>query len=163
MHLFYRRDVVPPEPAHLFGRQEIAVGVVEVRRTMEVTVRDRVDEGLKRDRWTTAIARHQAQHSSDVPASTVAADRDSGAIDIQIDSLTRDPLQRRVTIFNCGRIFVFGRQSVIDRHKHESRRGGESPRNIIVRVDVVQDPAATMEIEACTERSRSLWPIDANP
>ena len=71
-----------------------------------------------------AVARHQAYDSGQIASGAVAADGNSGRIEIEGRAPLGDPACGSVGVFGCGRKLVFRRQPVIDRHDGAARANG---------------------------------------
>ena len=140
-----RARVVLPEPAHAFGFEEVALGVVDHRRAVELDLGDRVHEQLQLRLREPAFARVERDDRGEVAARAVAADRDAMRVGADLVRVRERPLVRGEAVVGRGRELRFRREPVVDRHHDRAGVIREQPPELVVRVEVARDPSATVE------------------
>src|SRR5271156_3350781 len=77
-------------------------------------------------------------------------------VGVNFTSMCRGPLGGRITVLGGCRKLVFGRQPVIDRYHHASRRVAQIAATPVVRVEVAHDETAAMKVHHEGERTRAM-------
>ena len=104
------------EPDHrVSGQQELILGV-QVRGTVNVCVRDRIDQDLHGDLGAIAVAGSDGHHGRQVSTGAIAGDDQGNLTAGDLIHVSSSPLQRRVGIVNGDRVAVLGRESIVDQH-----------------------------------------------
>ena len=156
-------DVVLAEPDHVVGGQEVALGVLDARRVRVVVgeVDARVDQQLRGD-GRTPLARGQGDRSSEVAPCAVAGDGEPGSVTAERADAVGGPLSRSETVLETGRELVLGSQPVVDANDHGVDVAAQQPAVVVVRVQVADDEAATVEEHDRRHRPLVRRPVDAD-
>src|SRR5271156_2124034 len=77
-------------------------------------------------------------------------------VGVKFTSVYRGPLGGRITVLGGRRKLVFGRQPVINRYHHASRRVAQIAATPVVRVEIAHNEAASMKVHHQGERTRAV-------
>ncbi len=108
-------------------------------------IRNRINEKLPAELWSTLVADAQGRDRREVAAGAVAADRDARGIRTDLGRARGRPARRGQTIVCRGGKLVFRRQAVIDRQHGAIGALAQIAAQAVVGVEVAQHEAAAVE------------------
>ena len=94
---------------------------------------------------TTAVARHERHRDREIATGAVPGHRDPTGVDAECGSGIHHVLECSVAIFYRPWKTRLRRQAVIDGHHHRPGRQGEGAGQMVVAVQIAQDPTTPME------------------
>ena len=89
----------------------------------------------------------QRDGGDEVAAGAVADQREARGVELELGGVCGDPIRGGVAFFDGDGVAGFGGAGVIDEDDRGAGAGGELAEEAVVRVGVVEDPAAAVEID----------------
>ena len=148
---------MPDEPVHARLRQPRPVLLRLVRGGPAAGVGDRVDEKLEAE-GDRARLRHDRR---EVRPGRVPADREPLGVAAERLGVRARPRGRREGVLEAGRERMLGRQPVVDREYGVATLVGERPREVVVRLEVAEHPAAAVQEDEQPEARLGARPVEA--
>src|SRR5581483_10028877 len=150
------------EPDHILFIQTTACAIALYGGSGHAEIGARAIHELKNKRWAALIPRHLCNHSGKIAARAISADSDSVRIAIDRGSVCSYPFGRSKTILGRGWKFVLGCQPII--HGNDDAPGSirQAATDAIMRIQVADHPAATVEVDEERKGSASLRGIDSD-
>ena len=154
--------VVADEPRQALGREHRSGGVLDVARKAAGEVGGRIHEQLVSQRHGLRVADDDGQ----VGPGGVTADRQPIGIAPEVRGMLRSPRVAASASSTAAGNGCSGCQSVVDAEHGVTAAVGQDAAQVVVRVDVADDPAASMEEHQQTELrvvARAIEPGPARP
>ena len=133
---------------------------------MRVRVAPRVDYRVREDLQTeggrAVVTRHLRDDRGEVAAGTVAEDGEPRRVATERGRILGHPLQRRVTVVGRSRVSIFRSEAVVGGDDDATTRVRHASRHGIVRVEIAQHPASTVEEDDHGEVAVVTGPVDAH-
>ncbi|VEI51294.1 Uncharacterised protein [Kocuria rosea] len=139
--------VLVPEPGHELGGQQRLVLLLGVGGAGEVGVGDRIDQHLLGDRRPAVLARPQGHDGREVAAGAVPADVERDLRPGDLRQVLAGPGQGGPGVLHRGGEGVLRGLAVVHEDDGAARLLGQLPAQGVVAVDVLQHPAAAVEVD----------------
>src|SRR5262245_40868030 len=136
-----------PVPDHLGASEPVSFSIGQVRRCVEVIVRNWVSKDLEDDRWPASILSNNRYDGRQVATGAGATHRDVFGVDAERRTVLGHPASDRVCVLDGGRKLVLWRQTIADRQNDTANPIGKRAARVIGRGDAAGDPTAAVKID----------------
>ena len=140
-------DVVPVEPPHPPGRQEVALGVLRPGGVLAPDVHGRVDEDLVGDLRPAPVAGHERDDRRQVASRGVPRDREALPVRPEVGGVLGEPAGGRVAVLRRRREGALRGEAVLHGGHGATRGARQGPAGGVVRLDAPDDPAPAVEVD----------------
>jgi hypothetical protein len=142
--------------------EHVAVGVLEVRRRIQIEVGHGVEQELERDRRRPSVACAAGDDRGEVSPCAVAAHSHSPRVEVELVAVRGDPERHGLGVQDrCGER-VFGGEAVGNRDDRDTRLARDRAAELIVAVEAADHPAAAVEVDEHSKRARPLRRCETN-